>query len=451
MANISQIKVGSTTYNIDAVTLGGKSWADIIDQVNTASFIVSNSAATTPNIVKYDNGSTQTQGTLTPANADSNNIYLVPIYIDKVLSYYDEYIVIKDKTEWVKLGTTDINLAGYAQDGTYDTTENGATTANNTAETVTSGKASNTSGTSSYQAGGTASVKYYKADTATGGGNGTQALTSGGATPTVKTATFTGTKATFNPVATIEEHSHTLTPTTGTVNEVTSATTASTGTAHTHEFDTHSHTSATVVGSITTGSTTINHITAATANSNGAHTHEVTGTPGTIASVSGTVLTLATQALTAVSNAAEAGGHTHSVSLTKTGTSVITSVTPSNATVVGSTTAGTDETASAGSHSHTVTLTSSPKTFMTGGTLKSVSPTISIEAFDYTPAGTLSITMNSHTHSYTGPASHTHSIGTTEATATGSILATILEHSHSVTIPAHSHTVNNHKHQVTIE
>lgn len=445
MANISQIKVGNTTYNIDAVTLGGKSWGDIVDQVNTASFIVSNSAATTPNIVKYDNGSTQTQGTLTPANADSNNIYLVPIYINKVFSYYDEYIVIKDKTEWVKLGTTNINLAGYAQDGTYDTTENGATTANNTAETITAVKANG------YNAGGTASVTYLKADAATGGGNGTQALTSGGTTSKVKTATFTGTKKTFNPVASIAGHSHTITPTTATISEVTGATTASTGTDHTHDFDTHTHTKVSVVGSITTGTDSVNHVTGASLNSYGAHTHSVTGTSSTIASVNNGVLTLSEKALTAVSDAAEAGSHSHTVTLTSSSKSFVTSVTPTAADVANLGAAATLATKSAGSHSHTVTLTSNSKSFMTGGTLNEVSPTVSIEAFDYTPAGTLSITMDSHTHSYTGPASHTHSIGSTEATATGSIIATILEHTHSVTIPAHSHTVNGHKHQVTIQ
>jgi hypothetical protein len=444
MANISQIKVGNTTYNIDAVTLGGKSWGDIVDQVNTASFIVSNSAATTPNIVKYDNGSTQTQGTLTPANADANNIYLVPIYINKVFSYYDEYIVIKDKTEWVKLGTTNINLAGYAQDGTYDTTENGATTANNTEQTVTSVKANG------YNADGTASVKYLKADSATGGGNGTQALTSGGTTSKVKTATFTGTKKTFNPVASIAGHSHTITPTNGTISEVTSASLDSKG-SHTHDFDTHTHTKVSVVGSITTGTDSVNHVTGASSNSTGAHTHSVTGTSSTIASVANGVLTLSEKALTAVSNAAEAGGHSHTVTLTKSSKTFVTSVTPTSADVANLGAAATLATKSAGSHSHTVTLTSNSKSFMTGGTLNEVSPTVSIEAFDYTPAGTLSIVMDSHTHSYTGPASHTHPIGSTEATATGSIIAKILEHTHSVTIPAHSHTVNGHKHQVTIQ
>ena len=53
MANISQIKVGDITYNIDAVTVGGKTYQEIINLVNTAQLVVCSTAGNTPKGVSF--------------------------------------------------------------------------------------------------------------------------------------------------------------------------------------------------------------------------------------------------------------------------------------------------------------------------------------------------------------------------------------------------------------
>lgn len=444
MANqISQIKVGSTTYDINAKTLDGKTWGDIVNEVDTAQFVVSTSVATTPNITKYNNGSTETQGTLTPANADANNIYLVAVYEGGVFKYYNEYIVIENKTKWVLLGTTDMNLAGYAKDGVYETAGATSTTNEYSGETVTSGE------TSLNNIGGDAAMKYYKATKTGDPSKVSETKNVQTVTPTVKTKTFTGTAATIPVTGTIEAHTHTITPTTGKVNNVTAVTVTGNG-SHSHDIEgLHTHTSKTVLTKAEGKTTTINSVTGASTKSDGVHSHKLSGAPSTIASVSGEVLTLTAQALTSVPTVEDSVGHTHTVTVNSTGVNAVTSIETDTASVADLGTTATF-TSKAATHSHGATITSTEKEFMTGGTLDSKTPKITIESISYTPKGTINVELNSHTHTYSAPVTHTHDVNSVEETASGSVLVSIAAHSHSVTIPKHSHNVNSHTHNVTI-
>lgn len=155
MANISQIKVGTTTYDINATTLAGKTLEEILTSGNTAVFTLSDSAEKTPNITNFNNGSISTSGLLTPDRANGNSIYLVAVYEEGSIIYYNEYVVISGA--WALLGTTDIDLAGYVRDGAYQSELASSTTDEYAGENVV------TNIHEEYKAGGEVSVKYYKA------------------------------------------------------------------------------------------------------------------------------------------------------------------------------------------------------------------------------------------------------------------------------------------------
>lgn len=124
--------------------------------------------------------------------------------------------------------------------------------------------------------------------------------------------------------------------------------------------------------------------------------------------------------------------------------------------------------ASAGAHTHTVTLTTATVNHVTGAALASAPVFTGTEAtiahsfvdsasskeftITYTPTGTIggSQTIAAHSHTYTAPAAHTHSIAVTNTTVTGVAAVDIADHSHTVTIAAHTHTLGNHTHNVTL-
>ena len=69
----------------------------------------------------------------------------------------------------------------------------------------------------------------------------------------------------------------------------------------------------------------------------------------------------------------------------------------------------------------------------------------------YTPEGSIStINIPAHSHTYTKPADHTHSISFTTVSATGTAAVAISDHKHSVSLPNHTHSIGNHTHSVTI-
>jgi len=133
-------------------------------------------------------------------------------------------------------------------------------------------------------------------------------------------------------------------------------------------------------------------------------------------------------------------------------------------------------------------LTTSSATFMTGATLGQQSsftvdssnftfngsPVTLTQAIDYTPSGTIGgsqtvvahshtyVELKAHTHGITltntstvGTASvdiagHTHTLNTTSTTITGTAAVAVSSHTHSVTIANHTHSLNNHTHDVDL-
>ena len=511
MANISQIKVGNTTYNIDAVTLGGKTYQEIVDLVNTAQFVVCDSAANTPKGVTHGS----IVGTLEASSADKNNIYLVP-HTHYTGDSYDEYVVINKGTGyvWEKIGNTDIDLSGYAKDGTYTTTSSGAgDTGNAGAQTVTTTAAGGATGTgtlsSSYDkatgigkendhshtidthshtnttvvsevSGSTTSLGYISAlNTNTGSNHGSAAANTGNATPT---GSFTGSEGSI----TVAKRDVTLTPTTD--DAVTGVTIGEAGGA-TVSINSHTHTSTTVINSVTGSTGTIKAAPTLTGNAGG-HTHSVTVTvtptseAKQVGSVSGTVLDLGSlEFLTGVSasgTAQTAGGHTHGI--TGVDTTVVTSVSSGTINVASAGTAATLS-GTIGAHTHSVEL--SKAKYMTG-----VTGSVPTYTLKYTPAGTVAV--GAHSHSYEAPADHVHTMGGTAKTQTivtgvskstvsvagtpsavtltssnagghshsisyttisltGSVSVAIADHTHNVSIGNHTHTIGNHTHDVTIQ
>ena len=234
MPSLKHLQLGSITYDFDATTFDSKTYdqvkADIINAVDTAQFIVSTFAADTPNITSlYDvKSGTTVQGTLVPSKADKNNIYLV--LKNASPTYYEEYIVTVQNgaLSWIKFGNTNVNLAEYAKKGSYNTSSSGSGSAN-----------------------GTASVKYYKAQTKTGSTKGGVIdVTKDGASSV--TASFNGTSTTFSPTATLNGYNPTLTVTqpATTITFATGSTTK-TGGSHDHSLKTHAHDATTVIKSIT--------------------------------------------------------------------------------------------------------------------------------------------------------------------------------------------------------
>lgn len=88
----------------------------LIAAINQFQYVVSNSAATTPDVAKYEG----TQGTLAPSAATMYKIYLVPV-ATTVGNKHTEYITVRSGSEgsytyaWEKFGDTEIDLSNYLQ------------------------------------------------------------------------------------------------------------------------------------------------------------------------------------------------------------------------------------------------------------------------------------------------------------------------------------------------
>lgn len=207
MAEIKQIKVGSTNYEIGGLYIqetntkssvsGLKTWADIKELVE-ASFVISvvwtssdYTSTTTPSadklatipsgvVVEYSNGTKTATGTLTASASTQNTLYFVyhAGHNPSTKDTFDEYAttIVGSTYGWEKIGNTDVDLSNYALKGTYTS----STPSTNT-----------TSSAGAQTANGTATVTYKKSADATG---------SAGAhnhTVTAPTASFvTGVKST---------------------------------------------------------------------------------------------------------------------------------------------------------------------------------------------------------------------------------------------------------------
>ena len=247
---------------------------------------------------------------LPTANASAYNTYSKKIVLiasgDGVDGSYDEYVILRTGTStytyaWELIGTTKVELQGLKTSSTTSTVDSVSNSGGGTAT-------------------GTATISYEKANANTGNAGAATTANSSYATPNITaTSTFTGTaatiSATYTPAGsiggsqTVAAHSHTVNVTNATFNLPTNAiksvslTTATTG----------------GVSVVTTAPTQ-----AAEA---GGHTHSLNLTTDssrtfvTTAAIKSAVLATTTaavgtgviQVVTGVNNAASAGAHTHSI------------------------------------------------------------------------------------------------------------------------------------------
>ena len=79
---------------------------------NSFEYVVSTSAATTPNVTTYG----ESEGTLAPSSDTEYHIYLVPTEEDAP-NIYEEWLTlhINDSYSWEKIGTTDVDLSNYVE------------------------------------------------------------------------------------------------------------------------------------------------------------------------------------------------------------------------------------------------------------------------------------------------------------------------------------------------
>lgn len=428
---ISKIQFGTITYDIDAVTLGGKTYQQIIDLVNTAQFVVATSAANTPKDITWLDGETQVTGTLEAKDADSNNIYLVLCTHD-TSDNYDEYVAIKKGTTWAweKIGNTDIDLSGYAKDGTYNTTAaSNDSSGSSSAATVTSGESSAATIT------GNAKITYKLATQANSTGSDTTVNTNS-AKPTI-TASFIGQESTLEHNVIDNGHSHTFNVATTTV--YSSPASSGESGAHTHSVNSHTH--GNDIG-VVTGVTFTQGSAASLSKGTTTVIASASGNSSTIARVSGTMLVLAEQALTSLSTSTTSV--VNSITFTPNTVSTFSSTT---GTAASGQSAATLTALSAGAHTHSIARTS--VTVATGGTISSSTTGVFVESHIFTPAGTVSASQDSHSHTYIKLPAHTHGITNQDAEASGTASVDISNHTHSVTIPSHTHTIA-HTHKVII-
>lgn len=414
---ISQIKVGSTTYDINALLIGGQDIQSFKDSIiSGASF------AHFKIITDFPEGS----------GIDKNVIYLRASNNGRG-DNYDEYIYINNN--WEKIGNTDIDLSGYVPKSAIYTIPGGTYSTDAATATGTTSETDEVTVT-------TGSVNYLKAASTTASGYDYSIVQTGAAKSTV-TSTFKGKITSVTPTFSQASHGHNITQATTTINTISKIESEAVS-DHTHNISSHGHSNATVVKSVDYDTTAI-AIGASVTGNTGAHTHTVTGTSSnlTVAQVAGEVLEiLSPSALTSVSNAQLSGSHTHSID--SNSVDVVTSVSYATTTVASTSSATTITTTSAGGHSHTITPTTASHTVLTGVTLGGGLANITMDKVDILPIGSVTTEVEEHTHEYKAPKAHTHTIGSVNA-STDEISITLPKHSHTVSVAEHSHKTTNDK------
>ena len=475
---INKIHVGTTDYQLNADYLGGLSSAEWKSLVG-AGF----------NVLVVESLPTASEST-------QKGIYLVAhthsadSSSDKEI--YDEYVTVKSGTSysWELIGNTDIDISKLA--GELVTGANTAGLATGEAgEQVATGSATisymkSAEATGSAGAGVAANTGLPGAATVSDGVfsfSGTEnTITLSGTLPTLDEVSVTP-NGTIGGSVSVGDHTHSINPTVKTLTYVsgTASTTKSEG-AHTHTV------------SLATDSVTYVSSVDASTGSEAAHAHsidasKVTGWNEGSASLSSknfgfsastsdimsapTVSTDGVLSWTTVSAASQdalsftapsltftsatvtgnAGAHSHTIGrATKSfnyATGVVTSVSEEGKhahSINPATTAqldvvtGVSVTGAAGSH----TINGSSFSF-TGASI-TFTPALSTTAVSvsgkYKPAGSITgtISLPSHSHSYTAPSAHTHSIGLTSTQVTGSASVAVSSHTHS--IAAHTHTIS---------
>ena len=410
--NIKQIKVEGVSYDLNAKYIqdgsgNPKTWQNIADMINAGVKLV------TDNARKEAAGDGAIGAPATTAAASTmGNIYLVA-NDGGISGTYVEFITIDkgpDSTGasgyvryvWEKIGTTAADLTDYVKKGQITLSGTASTAGATATGSAGAGTASNT-GTA-----GAIDTTVSITDTA---GAPTITADGGGATVTsaaAGAATVTSTSAgAHTHSVTIAAHSHTVNIATETLAPITAVDTA-TGSAggHTHSITPTSATLTYVTGATLSagGGATVNSSSA------GSHSHSITPSTGTAASPASYadgILSLGSMTVvTGVSATGAAGAHTHSVSATVGDT--ITYVTGATLSAAG---AGTVATTSAGGHSHSVTIAAHSHSVTVGAHSHTITPTTNTFTYD--------LKVPDHSHSYTKPTAHTHSIA---------------QHTHSVTV-----------------
>ena len=404
---------------------------------------------------------------------------------------YDEYVTVKlgNAYSWEKIGNTDIDISGLAKELVTGANTDGLVTSESEAYIATG------SATISYMksAEATGSAGAGVAANTGKAGEATIEGSSFGFSGTEETITLSGTLPTLSqvsvtPAGTISgkvdvgNHTHSITPTTEELTYV-SGTASATG-----EVEGHTHTV-----SLTTASATYVSDVDASTGSEAAHAHsidasKVTGwyegsaslssknfgfssstsnimsaptvsTDGvlswtTVNAASQDVLSFTAPSLTytAVTTTEEAGAHSHTIgkatnSLTYASAVKNVSTAGGHSHSIGAPTTaslsvvtGVSVTGSAGSH------TINGSSFKFNGNALTFTPALSTNAVSvsgkYTPAGSVTgtIKLPEHSHSYTAPSAHTHSITLTSTQVTGSASVAVSSHTHS--IAAHTHTIS---------
>ena len=470
---IKQVKVSDVNYSLNAEYLGDLSAAEWKSLVGTGF-----------NVLVVESLPTASEST-------QKGIYLIADAHGNGDSY-DKYVTVKsgDTYSWEKIGNTDIDISGLAAE--LETKPNTAGLETGSAgEQVATGSA-----TISY-------MKSAEATGSAGAGVAANTGLAGGATVSDGVFSFSGTEATINlsgtlpeldevsvtpngtigGSATVGDHTHSINPTIKTLTYVsgTANTTASEG-AHTHTVSlatssvtyvsdvdastgteaAHEHSiDASKVTGWNEGSASLSSknfgFSASTSNIMSAPTVSTDGVLSwtTVNAASQDVLSFTAPALTFTSATVtgEAGAHSHTIGkATKSfnyATGVVTSVSEEgkHSHKIGAPTTaqldvvtGVSVTAGAGGH------TISGSSFSFTGSPLVFTPTLSTTAVSvsgkYKPVGSVTgtIKLPEHSHSYTAPSAHTHSIGLTSTQVTGSASVAVSNHTHS--IAAHTHTIS---------
>ena len=473
MADIKKIKLGNTEYDISALhILDGegvaKSWSDITSLVeNKISIVVLDE--------------------LPAANASSyatykSNIVLVPNG-GTGQNTKDEYVIQRAGEDpsytysWEKIGSTDVDLSGYALKTDAAAKGEYTTSTPSTNATGAAGAATLTTSSDGAQtATGSAEFEYVKAANATGSANGEKDADTGTAGAINYNPEFTGTTATlglegsYQPEGSIggsqsvAAHSHdvnvaaitagiqeevvkalpnfdggskaadvftpngddTFTPngddtfTPAALNSGFYSAGSAASLAYTPVSDVMYSPTVDANGVLSWSAATLDHITGWTAN-----------TPAAIDTTKFSGGSFSQGAKASFSQGSKASFSEGTFTPASLGTITKASVLKDIPAIT---------LAGAGA----VTISGSNFTF-TGNTA-----TISVSG-EYQPAGSINgLTVAAHSHSYKAPDAHTHSISLATETITATVSVAVSAHTHTVEIASHTHDMGNHTHGVDI-
>lgn len=398
MANIKNIKVGDTNYDIEALHFVAgdlntpAQWKAYIDSIADLGFdVVVLSEEPDANESNY--------------NTYKNNIILVKDNTSETGSYV-EYVMTRSGSSGSytyaveRIGTTSTDLSDYAKKGVATSGPSTTNTSSTDLGTKTTTAAlANSTGTVDITG-----IKYQKSSAATEKTGSSTATTNtgygGGVTISGDSFTFTGADKSVSVAISagtdtaVSAHEYTPAGTVGINHDAIKSVSLSASTISTdgpQYVQSITHTAATL-GGITSFNTD-------------AYKASVTGTTLVLTSAAKGTVTINGGGITPVTRYMKPAGTKASVSGSFAGT---------KATI-----------------KHTVTQ----PTF-----------TGSFNSKNVTGAIGGSQTVSDHTHTYLELQEHTHDISLTATAVTGSASAAMVEHTHKVTLGSHSHSLNSHTH-----